>query len=111
MYVLPQMKLAILDCCDSMDAASAVDVVPSSCLLEIFCYLISDHRLNHTKIDEVKRANWIFETHVHICSRYSTVPKNTSISTWHECECCMGLVRSWACKADCTAQWCCDMTI
>ena len=53
MYILPGTNLVILDCCDSIDAASADEVVPSSCMLETFCHLISDHRIHHVAINEV----------------------------------------------------------
>uniref|UniRef100_A0A914X1V9 Uncharacterized protein n=1 Tax=Plectus sambesii TaxID=2011161 RepID=A0A914X1V9_9BILA len=46
MYVFPQDNLAILDCCDGIGRIDN-NLAPSSMTLEMFCYLLCDHRIHH----------------------------------------------------------------
>uniref|UniRef100_A0A914X0F9 Uncharacterized protein n=1 Tax=Plectus sambesii TaxID=2011161 RepID=A0A914X0F9_9BILA len=69
MYVLPEMNLALVDCCESMDAVDEDSIAPASSLLELFCYLISDHRIHHVKVDDRTFDAIQLDKYVESCQR------------------------------------------
>ena len=52
MYLFPEDNLLILDCVDSI-ARIDDNLAPSALTLELFCYLISDHRIHHLVMKDV----------------------------------------------------------
>lgn len=48
MYLFSEERLLILDCHEGIGFADEENMVPAAFTLELFCYLISDHRIHHT---------------------------------------------------------------
>ncbi len=49
MYVFLEDGLALLDCCDGIDRIDD-HMAPSAFTMELFCYLICDHRIHHVPL-------------------------------------------------------------